>query len=463
MKLSCHTIILDNYPNVGEYLVYHTRTQAMVKIDRDLKDVLDHLGQNGNTFNPRHNVHLEQLRQMGIVARDEQEDFVKLKSHLHQLKYGYDKSFYGVTILTTYGCNLGCVYCFQENTRSTVKMNPRIQEQVLGWLKRRMERLGYQRIYINYYGGEPLLNPGAIECISSEMKKWCASKGLGFSFGIQTNGYLLTLPKVEEFKKIGLRRVRVSLDGVKEDHDRSRPLRGGGGSFDRIIKNIIDCAGKIEIAISMGYRDNDLRPVERLLDYLDDLGILDKLGGQFLFSPVIPTVGPKGDAGAIRAPECMRYAQDDKLAEAARKVADLMKRKGLPNKSGMATATCPLVRENSSVTIDQEGLLYRCNPLLGHPEFSVGDVSHDEYNETHKEFRDLDVWKQCPTDCTYLPMCSGGCRLMSFVGGNKDFKGVSCKKSYLDEMAPEFIKRDYERMVAQKQETANREKKVVMV
>jgi hypothetical protein len=49
---------------------------------------------------------------------------------------------------------------------------------------------------------------------------------------------------------------------------------------------------------------------------------------------------------------------------------------------------------------------------------------------------------------------------MSFVGGNKNFKVASCKKPYLNEMAPEFIKRDYDRMVAQKQERAQ---KAVMV
>ncbi|MCK5013842.1 MAG: SPASM domain-containing protein, partial [Candidatus Omnitrophica bacterium] len=112
------------------------------------------------------------------------------------------------------------------------------------------------------------------------------------------------------------------------------------------------------------------------------------------------------------------------------------------------------------VTIDQQGRFYRCNSLLGHPEFAIGDARHDEFNETQKEFRDLDVWKQCPVDCAYLPMCSGGCRLMSFVGGNKNFKVVSCKKDYLNEMAPEFIKRDYDRMLAQKHDI---EKQSVMV
>ena len=49
---------------------------------------------------------------------------------------------------------------------------------------------------------------------------------------------------------------------------------------------------------------------------------------------------------------------------------------------------------------------------------------------------------------------------MSFVGGNKNFKVAACKKPYLNEMAPEFIKRDYDRIMAQKQEE---KKKIVVV
>ena len=37
---------------------------------------------------------------------------------------------------------------------------------------------------------------------------------------------------------LGLTGVKVTLDGDRETHDRMRPLRGGQGTFDRIIENI---------------------------------------------------------------------------------------------------------------------------------------------------------------------------------------------------------------------------------
>ena len=439
--------------------MFSTRTQAMVKIDQGLKDILDSIGKNGNHFSLQHKEDLEQLYKMGILVRNEEDEQAKLKNFFNQLKYGYDRSKFAVTILTTYACNFKCVYCFEESSREHVKLDFEKQELVIIWLKKRVQRLGYKGVWLNYYGGEPLLNLQAIEHISSEMKQWCEAKGLNFDMTIQTNGYLMTPDLIDQLMPLGLKRVRVSVDGDKEKHDRNRPLRGGGATFDRIIKNIQDCADKIEICVSMGYEKDDIRPIEGLVKYLDGLGILHKLG-EFICSPIIPSLGPKGNPKAICGSECMCNQEDHIMAKAVGKIKDLMDRNSLKYTCNMSINACGLVRENSSVTVDPGGDLYRCNSLLGHPEFAIGDVRHDGFNETQKEFRDLDVWKQCPTDCTYLPMCSGGCRLISFVGGNKNFKVVSCKESYLNEMAPVFIKRQYDQMAAQKK---GHQQKSVMV
>ena len=158
MKLSNHTIIVDDYPAPGEHIVFSTRTQAMVKIDQGLKDVLDLIGGNGDSFLPQCREELEQLYRMGILVQNEEEEQTKLKNFFDQLKYGYDRSKFAVTILTTHACNFKCVYCFEESSRENSHLDFETQERVIGWLKRRVERLGYKGVWINYYGGEPLLN-----------------------------------------------------------------------------------------------------------------------------------------------------------------------------------------------------------------------------------------------------------------------------------------------------------------
>jgi hypothetical protein len=46
-------------------------------------------------------------------------------------------------------------------------------------------------------------------------------------------------------------------------------------------------------------------------------------------------------------------------------------------------------------------------------------------------------------------MCSGGCRLGSFLK-NQNFNTPSCHKPYLNKMAPEIIKQQYQERMAKK-------------
>ncbi len=451
MRISHHTIIVADYPHAGDYLLYSTRTQALVRIGTALREALDRLATGPGEVLARHGEDIRQLHRMGLLVADDREEQEKLRAHLDQIKFSPDEECFTVTVLTTYGCNFKCTYCFEESSRTTVKLSFTHQQKIIAWLKYKVREFGYRNLYINYYGGEPLLNQPAIEQISGEMKRWCAAEGVGFRMALQTNGYLLTPAVVNKFKALNLHSARVSLDGVGEDHDRYRPLRGGGGTFERIMSNIVDCADLLPIGISIGFQQGDVEPIARLLDYFEEAGILHKLG-RIIPSPISPTLGPKGRPEAVRGSDCMCNSQDAVLAEAMRRINALFAAKGIgQTKSQMSTNVCPLTRENGGVTIDQEGRIYKCNSLLGHPEFAVGHVDDVRFNRTGREFRDLDVWRQCPVDCTYLPMCSGGCRLMSFVGGNKNFRVASCKKPYLEMMAPEYIKQDYDRMTARKE------------
>jgi len=101
MKLSNHTIIVDNYPEVNQHLVYNTRTQVLVKISQDLKNALDGLGQNNHAIPFGYQTQFEYFYKMGILVQDEQEDTDRLKAHLNQLKYSCDTSRFMATILTT--------------------------------------------------------------------------------------------------------------------------------------------------------------------------------------------------------------------------------------------------------------------------------------------------------------------------------------------------------------------------
>ena len=62
---------------------------------------------------------------------------------------------------------------------------------------------------------------------------------------IITNGLLLTPEVVDRLAPFGLNGVKITLDGDRDTHNRMRPLRGGQGTFDRIIENIRRVAGTV--------------------------------------------------------------------------------------------------------------------------------------------------------------------------------------------------------------------------
>ena len=62
---------------------------------------------------------------------------------------------------------------------------------------------------------------------------------------------------VDRLLPFGLSGVKITLDGDRDTHNRMRPLRGGQGTFDRIIENIRRVAGQVP--------DRDRRQLRREL------------------------------------------------------------------------------------------------------------------------------------------------------------------------------------------------------
>ena len=56
---------------------------------------------------------------------------------------------------------------------------------------------------------------------------------------IITNGLLLTPRDGRPAqRRCGLNGIKITLDGDRETHNQMRPLRGGQGTFDKIIDNV---------------------------------------------------------------------------------------------------------------------------------------------------------------------------------------------------------------------------------
>lgn len=116
-------------------------------------------------------------------------------------------------------CNLNCSHCYLAS-----KGTETLSSKDIRFIIDNLESIGCKRITIS--GGEPFYVPEIFE----EIVKYAASKD--FYIAVVTNGTLFDRVNLDVLKKIDY--IQVSLDGLKDTHDKIR----GIGTFDMVMNGI---------------------------------------------------------------------------------------------------------------------------------------------------------------------------------------------------------------------------------
>ena len=90
---------------------------------------------------------------------------------------------------------------------------------------------------LGFFGGEPFLAFGAMREAAREARARAEAAGARLIMQATTNGTALGREQVEWVVGNGVQ-VCVSIDGVREAHERGRPLKGGRSSFDAVVKGL---------------------------------------------------------------------------------------------------------------------------------------------------------------------------------------------------------------------------------
>lgn len=133
----------------------------------------------------------------------------------------------------TYFCNFACTYCYQEGYEHTTEMeHPEVIEAFFAYIDK--EFAGRNK-YITIFGGEPLLPGKAPRANITKLVREAAKRSLGLAF--VTNGYALE-SYIPILKEGFVREIQVTIDGPEAVHDARRMLKGGKGTFSRIVDGI---------------------------------------------------------------------------------------------------------------------------------------------------------------------------------------------------------------------------------
>jgi len=421
-------------PERDEVFLMNTITDAQIVVSTDVATMLDRMGSDFEARSGAEREAVDLLNEQGFLVESRDADRQRLDKYLAEVKG--DASELNVTVLTTLQCNFACDYCFQGdhgdyNDRAD-KMSLATARRVGDWIERELDRVRPEKLVLTFFGGEPLLNLPAMYEIAERLYGATRDRGLDQFVNIITNGLLLTPAVVDRMIPLGLNGVKITLDGDRDTHNRMRPLRGGQGTFDRIIENIRAVAGRCRIAVGGNFDESSVDTFPSLLDFLSEQDFADKLSKVF-FKPIVRAepVSAKGiipltpiaakdklngtcmtsvGSGAGKACDSCNVL-DDKLSQ----LRDHTKRLGFPTHDGVHNGPCH-VHKSHAHTIGPDGSLYACPGFTGQLAMSTGHIDDrkDSWRESALErFERLHPWKECG-DCAFIPVCAGGCVAASY-------------------------------------------------
>jgi uncharacterized protein len=426
--------------DTGEVFLMNTLSDAQLLVSSDVTDLLQRLARGDTGFAGDERDTIDVLIENGFVVdsreherRSLDEYFTNLREDTEQMK---------VTVLTTLQCNFACDYCFQgdhgDYNKFAAKMGLDTAREVAGWIERRLDEVKPEKLHLTLFGGEPLLNLPVGYYLAERVHGMCAERSIPQTISIITNGLLLTPEVVDRLLPFGLGGVKITLDGDRDTHNRMRPLRGRQGTFDRIIENVRRVADKVAITIGGNFDESSWDSYPALLQFLKEQEFAERIT-KINFKPIIKSPEPEMPKGLIPltvvgannkplAGTCMTSAGagtgasraasgpcdschfvDEKMSY----LRDETRKAGFHTLDGVHMGPCEIHRRHA-YTIGPEGSLYACPGFTGDGAQSTGHIERadDEWRRAAAErFERLSPHKKECGDCSFIPVCGGGCSM----------------------------------------------------
>ena len=345
---------------------------------------------------------IQHLVEQKIIVEIGDDDFYVLEQQFEYYRAIYSQDNLRITLAPTTACNFKCSYCFEKDKNSAL-INERTILNLIDFIN---DHENAKKLYLTWYGGEPLLAINQIDHILTLISEKTNVKIAHHN--IITNGYLFGKKAITVFKKFPLDSIQITLDGLKDKHDKSRVLIGSEkGSFDTILKNIhaiISEMPETHILIRVNIDNNSKDNFSDVWNFFHKE--LKINSNRFSVYPgFIKTTTLKRNCW-----DCNTLSFNDKKDF----YFDMQDRKGInvyfyPHKKDKG---CIATQLNGYV-VGPKGELYRCWYDVGNKNKTWGHIENNcliNKNLFHKYMVD----GNCFTDekckkCAFLPICNGGC------------------------------------------------------
>lgn len=397
-------------------LLYSTLTTSIVELEKEIyADIFE------DSKYEKYQNETKSLLEMGFLISDDKDELQFLESlRKKTLESNKDAPSYYIICPTT-GCNARCYYCFEKGAIQK-KMTDETAHAVAEYIYNNHDS---EHLVIQWFGGEPLLEPDTISYIVDYLKQ----KNVKFDSKIITNGYLLNDDIIQRsVEQWNVKIIQITIDDLFEEYNRIKDyVYSNGNPFEIVMNNIQKClATKINIRIRINFNPTEYKKAVRTVDYLKEkfgtdpnffvyLAPIDStevpaITGEFKLSQKHPLI-----ALLDAEKDFCSFGNYDKRADRSSKYDAILKKYYLFPIPTSCYGGC-----ESSLTIDSTGNIFDCHRLLGHEEYASGNVfSGRVNNETTKYYSNPFINDDRCNDCNLLPICQGGCKYRAFKYGKE--------------------------------------------
>jgi uncharacterized protein len=341
----------------------------------------------------------------GYLVKRGTDEYRKFLHHFGHQHYRTDRL--ELFLLSSEDCNFRCTYCYEKFAEGT--MRPEIRRGVHKLVSDRIKSLSV--LNINWFGGEPLYGWPAIEELAPAMHQMCLDNDVLYASNMTTNGYLLTPDVVDKLLAWRCSYFQITLDGLPQDHDCSRPTRTGEGTFDTIFENLKSMARRpdtFRVSLRVNFSHHN---APRLPEFIELMQSQFKGDSRFHldFHPVHP-LGSENDKN-------LSMCSDSESHEL------VMQMKGLASRLGLSVSNlkdinfpggqvCYAARPYNLI-IGATGKVMKCTVVLDTEEHNiVGQLGEDGRFKLNQD--NMALWTepaferddQCQR-CVVLPSCQG--------------------------------------------------------
>lgn len=237
MKISQYTNLIKRKEY---YIIHNPMYNTMIRIfSADLKKLCETLF-NEKNYNAIRELEstdiefLEKLKELNMIVPREYDE-VHMLNYMKYIRQSRSRVL-NLIIMPTMQCNFRCPYCYEEHVHS--RMEDHTYDKIIKYIDTSIQTNGYKGIVVTWFGGEPTLEKDKIVEFMNRLNKIVPNDIQIFSH-MTTNGYLLNFETFEKLVDNNVIDYQITLDGPKEFHDKTRYLKGGGGSWDVILSNLL--------------------------------------------------------------------------------------------------------------------------------------------------------------------------------------------------------------------------------